>query len=528
MISARTVIIAVTLVVTLVYAGVRVLYYVHMFQLNSYRYKRFFRFVGQNWRSFFPIPGILLIVYLVVYLIWGGLSLATAILGLLFYILAVIVRTMTLVLGRPKTKKPLVYTKRVIRILIGVVVLYALYLVFVPLEHIFYYMILLFMAAPAMLLANAILLPVEGLLKKKYFTQAKQIVQANQQLRRIGITGSYGKTSTKFILETILARKFTTLATPNSYNTTMGVIITIRKSLSRNIEVFIAEMGAKQKGDIKQICDLVQPNISMITAIGPQHLETFKTVENIIQTKFEIVDCLDDTGWAVVNYDDANIRQGMAQYPTKNYITYGQGQNCDYRISEVRQSINGSEFTVISEKGEHTYHTRLLGQHNISNVCGAIAIAYQLGIDYSDIQIGVREIKPIAHRLELKKQGNYYLLDDAFNSNPTGAKHALQVLDQFNQGRKIIMTPGMIELGQMDEAVHIEFGKQISQVCDYVLLIGPKKTKHIYAGLMAAGYDETKISVLSSVYEGFAKLATIVQKEDTVLIENDLPDNFNE
>jgi UDP-N-acetylmuramoyl-tripeptide--D-alanyl-D-alanine ligase len=352
------------------------------------------------------------------------------------------------------------------------------------------------------------------------------MLKSHKDLIVIGITGSYGKTSTKFILETILSQEFTTLVTPNSYNTTLGVVITIRNKLNRSHEVFVAEMGAKQKGDIKEICDLVEPDYGIITAVGPQHLETFGNLNNIIQTKFELAQAAKLK--AIVNGDSNNVKKGKILFADPTYISYGTDDNNEVRIDEVKQTIHGSTFTLSSQYGKQIYQTRLLGMHNILNIAAAISMALELGMTYEKIARGVKEIKAIEHRLELKKQNDYYILDDAFNSNPSGAKFALDVLAQFESGKKIIMTPGMIELGDMDEEVHIEFGKQIANVCDIVILIGENKTRHIVKGLKQSGYDMDKVQIKRTVYDGFAYIRSVISKGDVVLIENDLPDNFNE
>ncbi len=326
-----------------------------------------------------------------------------------------------------------------------------------------------------------------------------------------------------------MSQKYTTLVTPHSYNTTLGVVITVRKSLNRSIEVFVAEMGAKQNGDVKEICDLVVPDYGMVTAVGPQHLETFGSLSNVIDTKFEMIQAVRGNGKkGFVNGDSSNVREGMKRYPDVDYVTYGSREDNKVRIENVKSSVHGSVFDIIIDHKRYTYESKLLGMHNILNIAGAIAIAMELKMTPEQIATGVKEIKPIPHRLELKHQGDYYILDDAFNSNPTGARFALDVLNQFDSGKKIIMTPGMIELGDMDMEVHFEFGRQIAKACDFVLLIGEKKTKDIYLGLKDAGYPMDQVVVLKSVYEGFAYLSKIVTKGDVVLIENDLPDNFNE
>lgn len=519
------------LVVASFYIFKRTTYHLHMFQLNSYRLERYMRFIKSNrnkiWSPLNMVFIILIVLISAAYTIikdfqtpillvfWGGL---------------IALRVYPLYFTKVKTKKPLVYTVRVKRIVGVVIALNIVAIVCMSFNSTsVLWITLLMLSTPVVILtANLILKPFESYLKKYYYNDAKRLLEEHKELKVIGVTGSYGKTSTKFILETILSQQFTTLVTPHSYNTTLGVILTVRNHLNRSTEVFVAEMGAKQKNDIKEICDLVNPDYGVVTAVGPQHLETFGSLSNIIDTKFELMQAVEKSGKGFVNGDSLNVREGMKRFDKVNYISYGANDDNKVRIQDVKQSIHGSEFSIVSDKGKHTYQTKLLGMHNILNIAGAVGVAMELGMSHDKIAIGVKELKAVEHRLELKRQGDYYILDDAFNSNPTGARFALDVLNQFDSGKKIIMTPGMIELGDMDAEVHFEFGKQIAKVCDQVILIGENKTRHIVKGLKEADYNMENVAILKTVYDGFAHIRNIIGKGDVVLIENDLPDNFNE
>ena len=376
------------------------------------------------------------------------------------------------------------------------------------------------------LAANYVLTPLEKYFKRKYYRQAQAILAGRPDLIRIGITGSYGKTSTKFVLENVLRQQYLTLVTPHSYNTTLGVVRTLREYFSGPVEAFVAEMGAKQPGDIKEICDLVRPQLGVITAVGPQHLETFGTIDRVIATKFELAEAVSKDGAVIVNIDDANIVLGMERYPAVNYLTYGEAEGADVRISNVRVSARGSSFTVTYQGRGRDYQTRLLGQHNISNLTAGIAVGLYLGIAPEKISMGIREMQPVEHRLELKAQGDYYILDDAFNANPVGANNALEVLKNFEGGKRFIMTPGMVELGSADEQVHFDFGRHMAECADVAILVGAKKTEKIKAGLLAAGFSEEAIWVVKDVFAGFAQVRTMIGRGDVLLIENDLPDNY--
>lgn len=517
--------------ITVTYAVKRSLYHMHMFQLNSYRYKRYGRFLKTNWDRVIPFGGLMFLILISVLSI---LSVMSDNPSLLIVILAIVyvLRLLPLILSREKVKKPLVYTKRVNRILAVMVIIYGLLLwLCYQISGGFNILCLVgfSIATPVIMsIANGLLKPYELLLNKYYYRDAYNILRQDSKLQKIGITGSYGKTSTKFMIEKILSQQYNTLVTPHSYNTPLGVIITVRRWLNRSHEVFVSEMGAKQKGDIEEICRLVNPNIGIITAVGPQHLETFGSLSNVIDTKFEMAVNVQKGGVCFVNGDSETIQEGMSRYPDVDYITYGVKEDNDLVVSQIVQSPAGSGFTIEFMGQSHRYHTKLFGQHNILNISVAIGVGMKLGISYERIYTGVKELRPVPNRLEFKKQGDYYILDDAFNSNPTGAKYALDVLDTFDKGHKIIMTPGMIELGEMDHELHVTFGEQIAEVCDYAVLVGKKKTKSIVEGLKNKGFDEEKIYVVGSVYEGFSTISSIASKGDIVLIENDLPDNYNE
>jgi len=519
------------IVVALLYIFKRTIYHLHMYQLNSYRIERYWKFLRSNRKKIFSKTNIIFVISVVLtaaaYTIVKEFQFAIL---LIIWGVVTLLRVYPLYFTKEKTKKPLVYTVRVKRMVGIIIFINVLVTVLIPFKvtSILWITILMLATPVVMLLANLVLKPFESYLKNYYYRDAKRLLDEHKELKVIGVTGSYGKTSTKFILETILSQQFITFVTPHSYNTTLGVILTVRNHLNRSTEVFVVEMGAKQKNDIKEICDLVNPDIGVITAVGPQHLESFGSLSNIIDTKFELMEAIEKSGKGFVNGDSNNVRDGMKRFDKVNYVSYGSKDDNKVRIKDVKQSIQGSEFTIVSNKGKQSYQTKLLGMHNILNIAGAVSVAMELGMTYEKIRVGVKELKAVEHRLELKRQGDYYILDDAFNSNPTGARFALDVLNQFESGKKIIMTPGMIELGDMDAEVHLEFGKQIAKVCDKVILIGENKTRHIVKGLEDSNYNMDNVEVLKTVYDGFAFVRKIISKGDVFLIENDLPDNFNE
>lgn len=432
-----------------------------------------------------------------------------------------------------KAKKPLVMTARVKRLTVTAAVLalvlallwYRLLKTGIPAAALaaaaFNLVTCLYTA-----LVNIINRPAELAVNRWYYNDAKKIVSSIHGLKVVGITGSYGKTSTKFILTKILSEKYHTLMTPESYNTTMGVIKTIRTSLTPAHEIFVCEMGAKYVNDIKEICDLVNPSYGIITSIGPQHLETFGSIENIIKTKLELADAIADKANAVVNVSSKlaaeNKPQGAVSY------SFSKEEGGEYFADSVSYGPQGASFVMCGAGIEpFKLETRLLGKHNIINVIGAAAMALKLGVPPEKISYAVRRLQPVPHRLEMKKQaGGITVIDDAFNSNVEGAKSAVEVLGSFPQGGRMLITPGMVELGEKEYEYNFEFGAEAAKNCDYIILVGEKQAKPIKDGIEKQGFDKTKLYVAADLNDALAKMRAVAGEGWTVLFENDLPDLY--
>ena len=361
---------------------------------------------------------------------------------------------------------------------------------------------------------------------------AMKKLHSMENLKVVGITGSYGKTSSKNILADILNIKYVTLPTPKNLNTPYGLIITINNHLDKFTEVFIAEMGAYKTGEIKQLCDMVKPKYGILTKIGTAHLETFGSEENIQKTKFELIESLPLDGVGVLNKDDP--KQVSYKLKNKCKILWVGIENSDVDVyaHDIKCSNVGTTFKVKfkSEEKDYEFETRLLGNHNVYNILAGLALGYEFGIPVEKLQQSVKTIKPVEHRLELKKLGTFYQIDDAYNSNPVGAKGAVDVLSMM-PGVKVVVTPGMVELGEKEDYYNEKFGEQIAEKgnIDYVVLIGKKKTLPIRKGLENKNYDMDKVIVYNDVREAYNFIRGINTKEDVyALFENDLPDTYNE
>lgn len=438
---------------------------------------------------------------------------------------------------KEQVKKPLVFTKRVRRLtytlsIIYLVVLIIMYLLFNEKYLWLYYLILglmVYIQYFIVYIVNIINKPIEKFVYYYYLNKAKKKLSGLSNLKVIGITGSYGKTSSKNILNDILNVKFNAFATPKNFNTTYGLMISINNYLDKFNDYFIAEMGAFRRGEIKELCDFVKPTYGILTKIGTAHLDSFGSQENIQKGKFELIESLPSNGIGILNGDD----EFQVNYKLKNnckIVFIGiDNSDVDVRATNIRLTNKGTTFDCIFKGDNNIYHfeTRLLGQANIYNILAGIALGNELGISKDMLIMGVKRVNSVEHRLELKKYGNINIIDDAYNSNPVGSKMALDVLKMM-PGKKIIVTPGMIELADMQHELNMKFGEYIAASCDEVILIGEEQTKPIYEGLMNKNYDKKKIHILNDVKKAFPLMQQLSDGETYVLLENDLPDIFNE
>ena len=462
-------------------------------------------------------------------------TLSSMVIFIVFYCLAAIlyIRKMK----NEQEKKKLEFTKRAKRLIITEILIFLLVVLITSLyldELNLYIMYLIFggliyLNYIVLLIANYINKPVEKLVYKFYMNKAKHKLGGMKNLEVVGITGSYGKTSSKNILNDILSSKYNTCPTPKNFNTPNGLMITINNYLDKFTDILIAEMGAFKEGEIKELCDFIHPKYGILTTIGTAHLESFGSEDAIMRGKFELIESLPKDGVAVLNADDKK----QLSYDIKNEcktIWIGiENHSADIIAKNIKQSEDGIKFEVKfkEDKKVYKFETVLLGTANVYNILSAIALGIHLGISIDQLQTSVKGVKPIEHRLELKKYGDITIIDDAYNSNPIGSKMALDVLNLM-KGKKIIVTPGMIELGDKQYEFNMKFGEYIADICDEVILVGEVQTKPIYEGLIRKKYKEKNIHIINDVKLAFELMQELKDKNTYVLLENDLPDIFNE
>jgi len=455
--------------------------------------------------------------------------------GLIFYLLFTLVyirNVFTL-----SKKSPLKYTKRMIRLLavfgviVAVITYFLLRLSVFNIPYISHGIIgLTPMLVPLIvLLSFFITWPFETLHNKKFIKWARAKLESDEykNLIKIGVTGSYGKTSVKNILNTILSEKYKVHSSPYSYNTPLGLSKTILEDLKPNTEVFIAEMGARYLGDIKELSLMIEPSIGIITGIGNQHLGTFVTHENLVNTKFELADYVwENDGYMFLSSDSEKLASALENRKTKGKYGLSGITAGDVTAKNIVFDANGSKFTLCYVDGEIDCETMLFGSHNISNIVLASSVALHLGLSLDQIKVAIGKLTPTAHRLALvPSSSSLTVIDDAYNGSVEGVKAGLDVLKMF-KGKKFVVTPGLVELGSEQFNSNFEFGRQMADVVDYCIITGITNFEAISSGLEFGGFDSDHILRAGSVSQAVELLNALGKAGDVVLFENDLPDNY--
>ncbi len=499
---------------------------IQMLQQNSYFLSRYFKWVSGSYTLELAVSAILycaLTTFILKNRVWLCLILA---------IVLLVVRILSNIKTHKKSIKKLVFTDRVKRlyitaiVILGVVLfgsIYSYYTVFGNMARIL--CVALSVVTPVLTtIIWLVTYPIEKAVGAWYINDAKRILKSHKNLTVIGITGSYGKTTTKFILNRILSEKYNTVCTPQSFNTPMGVVRTVRGHIKPQTQMFVCEMGAKNVGDIKEICDIAHPDYGIITSVGEQHLETFKSVNNVFRTKFELASAVRKKGGiTLANLDSVGIKE---RSDSRSDVVYF-GEGTKYQAKNIVCGEDGTTFDLWLDGTVFTVSTRLLGVHSVSDILAAAAMAHILGVNENDIKFAIGSLKPTEHRLELKNFTNGSLLiDDAYNSNPEGCLEAVRVLGSFEGKRKIIVTPGLIELGSREYDCNYALGLEASKYCDVIILVGKERSKPMMDAINTTDFDQNNVYVVSSFKEATEIYTPMLDYNSVVLWENDLPDNY--
>lgn len=433
---------------------------------------------------------------------------------------AVVAIAFALIHQAEPAKKPLVLTMRARRLFVVLTVLYAGAVLLLNLLSIPPY--IAYAGVPfIVLLGGRIMDPVEGRINAGFYEEARRKLAARGDLIKIGITGSYGKTQTKFILREILSRKYEVLATPASFNTAMGLSRVINDSLEPKHQVFIAEMGAQHVGDIKHLVRLVKPKYGMITSIGPQHLDTFGSIANVVETKNELIEGLPEDGAAFFASDCGYTDRLFARCPREKYNAAVEpaGEDCYMRASELSFGPDGTRFVLTcADGGRVRCHTRLLGRFNVQNIALSAALAHRLGMSMEEIGAGIAQLAPFDRKLHLIPGGRT-TIDDTLNASLEGAAEAFNVLSEF-PGRRIVVTPGLPADLPKAEEMNYALGTQMKGCVDFAILVGDRRTvRPILKGILSTGFPRSAVRVVADSDDAEAALDEVASEGDTVLYE---------
>ena len=589
-------------------------YLLHMAQLSNYRVSEFVGWIKRN-KKLKPDVRTIFFSFLLIIMI----LLTTFLNSPVIYFLTLSPFLILCFFSRPKrAKKPLVYTKRAKRLK----ALYLIIFLFLCSSGIFligylfakydfessfesfnflrylkfynyyfsksfatsilvstlYCVILIYITPCIMCLSLAVISPYEKRINRRFYTSAADRIERLKKssgLKVIGITGSYGKTSTKNFLANILNEDFPTFASFESYNTPMGLSKVINENIDDTVSVFIAEMGARYKGDIVELMELCKPDITILTAVGPAHIETFRSVENIMAEKWNIVLPYKKSelnpSFCFINSDNEYIYTQFKKYLDEKKIydarEYYQSYEKIVKLEKADRPIvftyglnasrspfflgtvlntgeNGTDFTLKildllhynnspDDKSkskyngsEYKFSTCLLGKHNVVNILGSIGCGYILGISVEKIIKAVSRIEPVPHRLQLiRTASDTLIIDDAYNANPDSSAAALEVISYFKSRKKIIVTPGFIELGKLQYDANFNFGKEISKIFDIAIFVGNANKDALINGFESAK-SLNKYFYFDTLDDATKILPSVQKGPCIILFENDLTDNY--
>ncbi len=519
----------------------RVRFFLHIFQLETYKFDRYGRWLADHVRSTVLRPSHAA----------GAAILGLAALGLpaadpsAIAAGALVLWTFAFISSRryrsDQEKKPLAFTDRMTRLAVATGVVTALPVILGGLYGwstgrpvgILWYLLGFWCAdlgAPLWTaLGAAFMQPVETYIQEGFKRQARRRLRERPDLPVVGVTGSYGKTSTKFILAELLRQKYNVYATPSSYNTPMGMCLAINEHLKPEHQVLVLEYGIRYPGDMDELCDIAEPDVSVVTTIGVAHLDTMGSQDAIAEEKGRLVERTAADGTTVLNADDDRVR-GMTDRADGTVWTVSVEGESEAHLTahDVQYDTSGTSFTIRDDTGaEASFQTQLLGAHNVLNVLLGVAVGRSMGLRLRQMAHAARRIDPIEHRLQLRHEGALTVIDDAFNSNPVGARNAVEILGEMSGGRRAIVTPGMVEMGERQWEENKTLGTHIARHdIDWAVLVGEEQTAAIRDGLAEAGYPSDRVVVVSSLFEAREWISSHLRADDVVLYENDLPDQY--
>ena len=411
------------------------------------------------------------------------------------------------------------YTRRLVRLLVLSTALYVVALIWLYFASASGVWATAPSSAPLLVVLSAVILgPIEKANNHRYVKRAK-LALSRANATKIGVTGSYGKTSVKKYLEQVLSAEFCTLASPENFNTPLGVVKTLTEATGRE-QMLVLEMGARRRGDIAELCDIVRPDVGVITGIAPQHLETFGTMEAVLAEKNLLAEWVPEEGLVVYNLTDPLVRK---LYEKRRGKKVGVGyENADYVISEQNFTSCGSTFTLAKGNERMRIETPCVGTACAIDISVAAAVAVELGVSWKKVASAAKRCYPPSHRFEVVKSGDVTVIDDGYNANPVGAAAALESLRYFEGERKIVYTSGIVELGKEEEVQNRALGQKISSVASVAVVCKGRYGDEVVEGLE----ESTTVFRVENTKEASALFAKMLKKGDVLLIMSDLPRDY--
>ena len=356
--------------------------------------------------------------------------------------------------------------------------------------------------------------------RKRYLQKARRKRAKFLNLKVVGITGSYGKTSTKEFLAHILGQKFHVLKTPEHQNSEVGISNTILRSLTDEHDIFVCEMGAYNKGGIKLLADIVKPQIGIVTGVNEQHLATFGSMENLLSAEGgeELVKALPKDGVAIVNGGSLKLKEHISALKKANgNVKFIVGTE-DIQAENIKVEKENISFEVAGTK----FRISVCGGHNAQNLLLAIAAAREMGMGLEEIARACETITPDLGALKIKKGINgATIIDSTYSANPDGVIADLEYLSLY-EGKKILIMPCLIELGKASKDAHKRIGEKIEEVCDLAIIT----TKEHFEDLKHGANQSDKVVYMENTQEILEKIKSSVKGDDAILLESRLPESF--
>jgi len=527
------------------------LFYFYLWQLKEYQVKRFidhFRtFKGRvlflNNLNFLKVA--LVLIFLFFFFIRS--SLQEDVFGTFFFLFALATIFLYFIeaffvlknIFKKKLKRPVLTKKIIVLILTGLIVEILFFIFcFLKFENIGFlaFAFLLFDILAPLIFSLIVLIfqPLTVLIRLFVIRKAKEKIRKHKNLLVIGITGSFGKTSTKEFLADILSSKFKVLKTKENQNSEMGISRCILKNLKKEHEVFVVEMGAYRKGGIKLLADIIKPKIGILTGINEQHLALFGSQETIIKTKYELIESLLPTTFGTKVVGGLAIFNGNNKYCLELYKITGipkeifttvkpspeAGLKPDIWAEDIKIDKEAVSFRAITKEGERAdFKIKALGKQAVSNILGAALAAKKIGMTLDEISEACQKIENKKRIIKLiKGREGVNVIDSSYSANPDGVLADLSYLNIWER-KKVIIMPCLIELGKASKKVHQRIGKKIAEVCDLAIITTRDYFKEIKEEALKAGMEEKNIVLIENPQEINNKIEAFCVSGDTILLE---------